>query len=137
MRLRTPYHERFMCFDSWMEVAVTHESMQSRGVVTSGHKLSHWPTLSPPWATDIARPHQHPTTLHAPLMTCLAFACLQCLRLAGQRPTGLGKIAASRSGTATIAEPACHTPRHRRAPVRTPRRAAPVPALQTQTQATT
>jgi hypothetical protein len=41
------------------------ESMQSRGVVTSGHKLCHWPTFSP-WATGIARPHQHPTTLHAP-----------------------------------------------------------------------
>ena len=47
MRLRTPYHERFMCFDSWMEVAVTHESMQSRGVVTSGHKLHHRPTPTP------------------------------------------------------------------------------------------
>jgi hypothetical protein len=35
------------------------ESMQSRGVVTSGRKLCHWPTFSP-WATGIARPHQHP-----------------------------------------------------------------------------
>ena len=37
------------------------------------------------------------------LMTCIAFAYLQHLRLAGQRPAGPGKNAAPRSGTATIA----------------------------------
>ena len=69
------------------------------------------------------------------LMTCMAFAYLQHLRLAGQRSTGSGKNAAPRSGSATIAEPAGRAPRHHGAPVRGPRHADPMPALQTQTQA--
>jgi SRSO17 transposase len=69
------------------------------------------------------------------LMTCVAFAYLQHLRLAGQRPTGPGKNAAPSSGTATIAEPAGGAPRHHGAAVRRHRRANPMPALQTQTQA--
>ncbi len=40
------------------------------------------------------------------LMTCLAFAYLQHLRLAGQRPAGSGKNGASRSGSAPVARPA-------------------------------
>jgi len=71
------------------------------------------------------------------LMTCIAFAYLQHLRLAGQRSTGSGKNAASRSGTATIAEPARHAPGHHRAAVRRPRRADPLPPLQPPVQATT
>jgi hypothetical protein len=70
------------------------------------------------------------------LMTRMAFAWLQHLRLAGQRPTGSGKNATSCSGTATIPEPAGHEPRHHGAAVRQHRRADPLPALQTQTQAT-
>ena len=46
------------------------------------------------------------------LMTCIAFAWLQHLRLAGQRRTGPGENAAPSSGTATIAEPAGRAPRH-------------------------
>jgi SRSO17 transposase len=70
------------------------------------------------------------------LMTCIAFAYLQHLRLAGQRPTRSGKNAASRSGTATIAEPARSAPGHHRASVRRPRRTNPMPALQAQVQTT-
>src|SRR5215210_1641168 len=69
---------------------------------------------------------------HAP-MTCIAFAHLQHLRLAGQRPTGSGKNAAPSSGTATITEPAGGAPRHHGAAVRRSRRADPLPALQTKT----
>jgi SRSO17 transposase len=64
------------------------------------------------------------------LMTCIAFAWLQHLRLAGQRPAGPGENAAPRSGTATITEPARRPPRHRRAAVRASRRAGPMPTLQ-------
>ena len=71
------------------------------------------------------------------LMTCIAFAYLQDLRLAGQRPAGSGKNAAPPSGTAANAELAGHAPRHHGAPVRAARRAGPMPALPTQVQATT
>jgi SRSO17 transposase len=71
------------------------------------------------------------------LMTCMAFAYLQHLRLAGQRSTRSGENAAPRSGTATIPEPASDASRHHGAPVRRPRRANPMPALPTKTQATT
>jgi SRSO17 transposase len=65
------------------------------------------------------------------LMTCIAFAYLQHLRLAEhRRRTRAGKNAAPRSGTATIAQPASDAPRHHRTPVRAPRRAGPLPALQ-------
>jgi hypothetical protein len=70
-------------------------------------------------------------------MTCMAFAYLQYLRLAGQRPTGPGKNVVPCSGTATIPEPASRAPRHHDAAVRRSRRAGPLPALQTQTQAIT
>jgi len=70
------------------------------------------------------------------LMTCIASAWLQHLRLAGQRRTGPGKNAAPRSGSATIAEPAGGAPRHHGAPVRGPRGADPMPALPMQVQAT-
>jgi SRSO17 transposase len=71
------------------------------------------------------------------LMTCVAFAYLQDLRLAGQRSMGSGKNAALRSGTATIAKPARGAPRHHGAAVRRSRRADPVPPLQAPVQATT
>jgi len=52
------------------------------------------------------------------LMTCMAFAYLQHLRLAGQRPAGWGENVPSRSGSATIAQPARHPSGHRRAALR-------------------
>jgi SRSO17 transposase len=52
------------------------------------------------------------------LMTCIAFAYLQHLRLAGQRPARSGENVASRSGTATITEPAGRAARHHGAAVR-------------------
>ena len=70
------------------------------------------------------------------LMTCIAFAYLQHLRLAGQRSMGAGKNAGPRSGTATITEPAGGAPRHHGTPVRGVRRAGPMPALPTHVQAT-
>ena len=69
------------------------------------------------------------------LMTCIAFAYLQHLRLAGQRSTRSGKNAPPRSGAATIPEPTRGAPRHHRAAVRSPRRADLLPALQAQIQA--
>jgi SRSO17 transposase len=71
------------------------------------------------------------------LMTCVAFAYLQHLRLAGRRSTGPGKNAEPGSGTAAITEPAGGAPRHHGAPVRRSRRPDPMPALQAQVQATT
>ena len=71
------------------------------------------------------------------LMTCIAFAWLQNLRLARQRPAGSGKNAGSGSGTATIAEPASRAPRHHGTAVRRPDPADPMPTLQAQAQATT
>uniref|UniRef100_UPI0038D087FF IS701 family transposase n=1 Tax=Belnapia rosea TaxID=938405 RepID=UPI0038D087FF len=66
------------------------------------------------------------------LMTCIALAYLQHLRLAGQRPTGSGKNAGSGSGTATITESAGSPPRHHDAAVRRPRHPDPMPALPAQ-----
>ena len=51
------------------------------------------------------------------LMTCIAYAWLQHLRLAGQRPARSGENVAPRSGTATIPEPAGRAARHHGAPV--------------------
>ena len=51
------------------------------------------------------------------LMTCMACAYLQHLRLAGQRPARSGENVAPRSGTATITEPAGRAARHHGAPV--------------------
>ncbi len=62
------------------------------------------------------------------LMTCIAFAWLQHLRLAGQRSAGPGKNARSGSGTATIAEPASSASRHHDAAVRRPRHPYPMSA---------
>src|SRR5918998_5306669 len=71
------------------------------------------------------------------LMTCIAFAYLQHLRLAGhRRSTGPGENAPPPSGAATVAEPARGPPRHRRTAVRAPRRAGPMPALQAQVPTT-
>jgi SRSO17 transposase len=67
---------------------------------------------------------------HAP-MTCIAFAYLQHLRLAGPRSTRPGENAAPRPGTAAITELAGGAPRHHGAPVRRPRHADPLPAPQT------
>jgi SRSO17 transposase len=71
------------------------------------------------------------------LMTCIAFAWLQNLRLARQRPAGSGKNAGSGSGTATIAEPACRAPHHHGTALRRPDPADPMPTLQAQAQAAT
>ena len=63
------------------------------------------------------------------LMTCIAFAWLQSLRLAAQRRTEAGKNPTSGSGAATIADPARRAPRRHRAAVRTPRRVSPMSPL--------
>jgi SRSO17 transposase len=70
------------------------------------------------------------------LMTCIAFAWLQHLRLAGQHLTGPGKNAWSGSGTATVAEPAGRAPRHHGAAVRRPHHPDPMSTLPAQAQAT-
>ena len=64
------------------------------------------------------------------LMTCIAFAYLQHLRLAELASTGPGKNVPSRSGTATIAQPAGGAPRHYPAAVRAARGIRPMSALQ-------
>jgi SRSO17 transposase len=64
------------------------------------------------------------------LMTCIAFAYLQHLRLAGHRSTGSGENAGSGSGTATIAEPAGRASRDHEPTVRRPRHPDPMSALQ-------
>ncbi len=65
------------------------------------------------------------------LMSCIAFAYLQHLRLARhRRQARAGKNAAPRSGTATIAKPASRAPRHHYAAVRAPRRTSPMSILQ-------
>ena len=69
------------------------------------------------------------------LMTCMAFAYLQRLRLAGQRPTGPGKNGVPCSGTATIAELAGRAPRNHGEAVRQHRHADPLHALSAQIQA--
>jgi SRSO17 transposase len=71
------------------------------------------------------------------LMTCIAFAWLQHLRLAGQCPTGPGKNAGSGSGTATITEPTSRAPDHHGAAVRRPRHPDPMSALPPQAQTAT
>jgi SRSO17 transposase len=66
------------------------------------------------------------------LMTCIAFAYLQHLRLAEhRRRTRSGENVVPRSGAATIAQPARHPSGHHRPAVRPPHRADPMPALQT------
>ena len=70
------------------------------------------------------------------LMTCIAFAYLQHLRLAAHRRTRRGKNAASDAGPATLAEPARGAPRHPRPAVQPPRHADPMSALPTQVPST-
>ena len=65
------------------------------------------------------------------LLTCIAFAYLQHRRLAELASTGPGKNVPSRSGTATIAQPAGGAPRHHPAAVRASRGLRPMSALQT------
>lgn len=64
------------------------------------------------------------------LMSCVAFAYLQHLRLAAHRRTGPGKNQPSRSGAAPIPEPTRRPARHHRAAVRASRPARPMPAVQ-------
>jgi SRSO17 transposase len=65
------------------------------------------------------------------LMTCIAFAYLQHLRLIRhRRQMGSGKNPAPRSGTAAITKPACDASRHHRAAVRAAPPTHPMSALQ-------
>ena len=64
------------------------------------------------------------------LMTCIAFAYLQHLRLAEFASTGPGKNVPSRSGTATITQPAGGAPRDHPTAVRAARGRGPMSALQ-------
>ena len=65
---------------------------------------------------------------HAP-MSCIAFAYLQHLRLAGQRRTGRKKNQGPSAGTAATAKPTGASSRHHRAAVRPPHPACPMSAL--------
>ena len=69
------------------------------------------------------------------LMTCIAFAYLQHLRLAEHRPAGSGKNAGSCSGTATISKPARRAPRHHGPAVRRPHPAVRCPHCRRKLQA--
>ena len=69
------------------------------------------------------------------LMTCIAFAYLQHLRLAGQSRTRPGKNADPQTGTTTATQPARYSSRHHRQAVRPPHAACPMPALQKTVQA--
>src|SRR5215218_2666591 len=69
------------------------------------------------------------------LMTCIAFAYLQHLRLAELLSTGPGKNVPPRSGTATIAQPASRAPRHHPAAVRASCGHHPMPTLPSQVPA--
>src|SRR3954471_23456172 len=66
------------------------------------------------------------------LMTCLAFAYLQHLRLAEAGSARSGKNVTPRSGTATIARPAQLASHHHPATIRAPRRLSPMSPLQAQ-----
>jgi SRSO17 transposase len=69
------------------------------------------------------------------LMTCIAFAYLQHLRLAEHRRTGRGKNADPSVRSTSAAQPARSAPRHRSPAVRAPRKASPMSALQAQVPA--
>src|ERR1700761_8252197 len=71
------------------------------------------------------------------LMTCIAFAYLQHLRLAQDRSARTGENVTSGSGTATIAQPARLAPCHHPTAVRPPRRLGPMSPLQAQVSAAT
>ena len=61
------------------------------------------------------------------LMTCIACAYLQHLRLAGHRRTGRGENADPASGATPVTQPAQSAPSHHGQAVRLPRSARPVP----------
>jgi SRSO17 transposase len=63
------------------------------------------------------------------LMTCIAYAYLQHLRLAEHRRTGRGKNDAPPSGAAAITQPPRRAAGHHRTAVRQPRSTRPVPPL--------
>jgi SRSO17 transposase len=71
------------------------------------------------------------------LMTCIAFAYLQHLRLAEPASARSGENLTMHSGTATIAQPASRAPRHHPAPVRATRNDGPMSPLQAQVPAET
>jgi SRSO17 transposase len=71
------------------------------------------------------------------LMSCIAFAYLQHLRLAEAHSARAGENVPPRSGTATIAQPAGRAPRHHPAAVRAPRRLGPMSPLPAQVSAAT
>ena len=64
------------------------------------------------------------------LMTCMAFAYLQHLRLRTVRGRGKKVQPPPKRRTTTPTKPARHAPGHHRATVRSPRHASPMPALQ-------
>ena len=68
------------------------------------------------------------------LMTCIAFAYLQHLRLAEHRRARSGENAPPRSGTATLAEPARGATHDHRQAIRAPCPIAPMSALQASAQ---
>jgi SRSO17 transposase len=70
------------------------------------------------------------------LMSCIAFAYLQDLRLAGQRRTGRGKNQDPSAGTATTAKLARASSRHHRAAIRSPHPTCPMSALPSAVPAT-
>jgi len=71
------------------------------------------------------------------LMTCIAFACLQHVRLAGPGSAGRGENTRPRSGTATIAQPADPASRHYPAAVRAACGLGPMSPLPAPVQART
>ena len=70
------------------------------------------------------------------LMSCIAFAYLQHLRLAGQRRTGREKNQDPSAGTATTAKLARASSRHHRAAIRSPHPTCPMSALPSAVPAT-
>jgi SRSO17 transposase len=70
------------------------------------------------------------------LMSCIACAFLQHLRLAAHRRTGRGKIADLDAGPTTLAKPAHRATRHPRPAVQPPRHANPMSALPMQVPVT-
>jgi SRSO17 transposase len=71
------------------------------------------------------------------LMSCIACAYLQHLRLAAHRRTRRGENADAAAGPATLAKPARRATRHPRPPVRASHHVSSLPALQTQVLITT
>jgi len=71
------------------------------------------------------------------LMTCIAYAYLQHLRLAGHRRTGRGKNMGPASGAAAVTQPARGAASDHGAAIRPPHPAHPVPKLPASLPATT